>query len=367
VGWRTATLACCSLFGCAPGLEQSQVGRLRVLEGSFAAGGDGRITLEVVPEPGETRLVVTGIPLDPEHSTHLRGLVMPDGEWAYDAEQEVASDRKRSNAGYLSPITTLNWPILPSDRPLEPGRAHRLELGLADGLAYTAGWMRVVATLAPAPEPRRLKVDLVHYGSVADDLELRAASVGAVERWRSLYAPIGVELEVVERDLAGGSIGVPNGADDSALWRWIAQSGPADHLRVVLAPDAPDDNPVILGVAGGVPGPWTASARTGVRITPSRICGVDALCDADEVRMYGEVLAHEAGHHLGLFHPVETDWAVWDALSDTVECADATTCEASLAGNLMFPYARCDGERCEPQEDITPLQSDVLNGYLGVE
>ena len=81
----------------------------------------------------------------------------------------------------------------------------------------------------------------------------------------------------------------------------------------------------------------------------------------------GETMAHEAGHYLGLFHPVETSYALWDALDDTPECDDSAACAAALGTNLMFPYPVCAFSECEEQGLLTPKQVGVMHRYVGVD
>lgn len=366
--WRIVTLACAS--ACAPGLEETRVGRFRMLEGTVSVGRLGRASVDVVPEAGETKLLASAVPIDPGDRTYVRALELPTAAPGYDAFEEIAGNRKRSNAGYVGPIATVNWPIARTDMRLLPGEPHRIVFGLVDpSLRLSPGWLRVSVLLTSDADPDRgvLNVDLVHLGAVAGDADLRRAADGAVQHWRALYARVGIELVVRERVHGGERIAPPLGAEDRELWQWIATSGPPDSLRVVLAPDRPGEDASVLGVAGDVPAPWIPSPRTGIRVVPSRICGVDGVCDAQETFLFGEVLAHEAGHHLGLFHPVEVGWDVFDALPDTVECGSQFGCEQGLGENLMFPYTLCSGITCVAQEQITRQQGHVLNGYLGVE
>ena len=88
--------------------------------------------------------------------------------------------------------------------------------------------------------------------------------------------------------------------------------------------------------------------------------------DDDEVVLLGDTLAHEAGHYLGLTHPVEDGFAQWDALADTEECSDQFECEDALADNNMYPYPICSRSACAPQDVLTDDQAAVLSRYTGV-
>ena len=50
--------------------------------------------------------------------------------------------------------------------------------------------------------------------------------------------------------------------------------------------------------------------------------------------MFGETMAHEIGHYMGLYHPVEASYNYWDALEDTVECGTWNACETQLGQQL---------------------------------
>ena len=69
---------------------------------------------------------------------------------------------------------------------------------------------------------------------------------------------------------------------------------------------------IVLGIAGGVPGPayLGPSYRSGVAIATFEISENDHL---------GNVMAHEIGHYLGLFHSTEKNAIFHDTLDDTEE------------------------------------------------
>lgn len=84
--------------------------------------------------------------------------------------------------------------------------------------------------------------------------------------------------------------------------------------------------------------------------------------------MMAETIAHEVGHYLGLFHPVEDGFTYWDYLDDTEECTNRTNCEDVLGTNLMFPYPICAVyNACDPQDQLSAKQVGVIQHYVGVE
>jgi hypothetical protein len=74
-------------------------------------------------------------------------------------------------------------------------------------------------------------------------------------------------------------------------------------------------------------------------------------------------MAHEAGHYLGLFHPIELSngqVVSVDPLTDTDECSTEVACVAnpSLFNNLMYP----NGDNGAGEAGLlTPQQRGVLN------
>ncbi len=366
------------LHGCrSASLEERRIGRFRSLQTVQETRNDGRLQLSFVPEAGENALIATATPLD-DRLTLVRELSI-DGTVVYDSESETASDQRRTNAGFVSEVATINWPITPDDLPLVPGAEHTLVFGSVDaGLQYGRGELDVRILLASDSDPVAgvLPIDLVYYGAVADDPALVAATEAAIDVWIDLYADVGITLDITSREVDGPPLPPPTDPAAADQWTALAESdphsaiGPVGRVHLVLSPDdVPGSVGALgaIGVAGDIPGPLVPSPRSGIRMVPERICGTDGDCDALDVRTYGELMAHEVGHHLGLFHPTEDSWDRWDAHSDTAECTSRSACEASLGSNVMFPYVVCRQGDCPPQSDLTPQQIGSMHAYTGVD
>jgi hypothetical protein len=92
--------------------------------------------------------------------------------------------------------------------------------------------------------------------------------------------------------------------------------------------------------------------------------------DDEETLLLGETMAHELGHYMGLFHPVQFDDSgnivYFDVLDDTPECNNYEGCLEALAENNMFPYLVCEWvEGCDAQDELTDAQRAVTRRYTG--
>jgi hypothetical protein len=161
---------------------------------------------------------------------------------------------------------------------------------------------------------------------------------------------------------------VPNpsrGDDDITDW---AAAGAEDDV-VVLVGETIQQGNGIYGIAGAVPGTLVESPHAAVAVSWLTNAGGDGVFSPDDVRLFGETLAHEVGHFLGLFHPMEIPEgdqpiASWDSLPDTPECAGFDACIQDLGDNLMFPTPVCTGD-CSTfvsQTLLTANQVDTARG-----
>jgi hypothetical protein len=127
------------------------------------------------------------------------------------------------------------------------------------------------------------------------------------------------------------------------------------------------DADYLYGEAGGIPGPFAAQPHAAVFVSWLANAGGDAAFDDEDILLFGETMAHEMGHYLGLFHPVEDGWDAWDAVADTPDCSAIGECEDALGDNLMFPYPVCGARACVRQSALTEIQGGVVQGYIGVQ
>ncbi len=161
---------------------------------------------------------------------------------------------------------------------------------------------------------------------------------------KGTYAQVGVVLgDVRYFDLEGAPQAVEsiNGEDNDfeALASLTADAPPGVNL-IFVREIVDTKNPlgglgIILGVAGGIPGPagLQGSGRSAV------IVSLDEPPDqpgAPEVEL-GHTMAHEAGHYLGLFHSSELFGQAHDPLDDTKLNDQDNLMYFSSAGSTLSP------------------------------
>lgn len=105
----------------------------------------------------------------------------------------------------------------------------------------------------------------------------------------------------------------------------------------------------ILGISSGIPGiPVTGTPKSGMIVfienhrtaTGCGTTGQDLTCASDQIFL-AKTIAHEGGHYLGLYHPVEKDVVKGryslDPLPETPECRDQN-------GNNLVGLGECLGD-----------------------
>ena len=351
------------LVGCGQNLVEDEIEGMRWLSGAVKTGSSGKVTLEF-----ETTPVDTSFLLNTQASgtrTHVVRVHDPLGNRVFDAIEEANGDYSTTNAGYISPVATLNWPRIPDD-VLSVG-TWRVELGhVSDRDSYVRGDLAVDVLFAedPIPSSGVVPIALVWAGGTDDDPDLVEAVQEALFQWEILYAAAGLELDLTEFSMPDVALAAPALGTDPT-WRDIAESVGPLKIPVVIAPDILDVEDV-LGIAGDIPGPLNPSVRSGVLVNALLSAGPDGEFDTEDIRILGETLAHETGHFLGLYHPVELTWDSWDALADTVECKNESKCTDTMADHLMFPFPVCTFSGCTDQDVITADQASVMNHYTGI-
>jgi hypothetical protein len=360
-----------SLVACTgPDVVETTEDGLRRLSVTLESDRKGVATLAFDVEPGETSLLATAQLMAPM-TTHILSLRDPDNVAQWKAEEWLGGSLSKSNAQYLGNTVSLNWPVDFTDVALSEG-TWRLDLGVVDDqLLYSEGMVDLDVLIKPDAdlEGGEVKVVIFYTEALDDDPEvqeeLRGAMDEAILQWEELYAQAGLTVSVRTEDWTGPSpVGTP-AEDAESVYRDMAASVSRREVAVVVVPVVEGID--ALGISGDIPGPLVATNKSAVIVSHIFTAGIDLRYNTGETRILAETLAHETGHFLGLYHPVETSWEIFDALEDTPDCGGARTCESELGTNLMFPYPLCSPPPCKAQPDLTAGQGSVLNRYTGVD
>ncbi len=223
----------------------------------------------------------------------------------------------------------------------------------------------------------QLLVNVFYVGEVGEDQTTRDVIGTALNNMRSLFSNgAHITLSISEHDIEGPVL-LPSPLEGSEFYLANTGSVISPALNIFIGGDieglSEEQGAETLGLSAGIPGPPIPSQRSAVAISIFAGAGPDGIYSSEDVRILGETIAHESGHYLGLFHPVDfggNTVVANDPLGDTTTCSFITECvgDIELIDNLMFPSPVPDGEGgYRPQYIITAEQRDVLNRYIVVD
>lgn len=317
---------------------------------------DQRSFMVVATSENASRLSVLSV-TDPSGDTVLRW-----EDW-YNEEQSYTSAIFAERTA-----TTLNWPIRAEDDVLAPGTyVVRLGSYRVDGITSRPDIEVDVTTITNRDADLTtgvLRVVIVWADGMADDAALVTATEAAVDHWNDVWSMAGLRVEVryVESTI-DPDLPYPSAMTADLLDAASAFVEPGE--TAVIVGETINADPGQYGVAGRIPGPVIRSPISAIVMGWLANAGGDGVFSDNDIQLYGEVLAHEVGHFVGLFHPVERDFDHWDALSDTPQCRNTANCESMLGTNLMFPYSICDADGCVSTTILTNDQRGVMHRYTG--
>ncbi|TNE87143.1 MAG: hypothetical protein EP330_19435 [Deltaproteobacteria bacterium] len=347
--------------------EAVDVDGLTHLEAVEKSRGKGIATFVFDVEEGQDAFLFTGDPEAP-FGAYVRTLTDPNGDVVFAARDLADGVESLSGAQFANVLTTLNWPILATHPPLQAGR-WKLEVGPLDEEFRQRRKVEVFGALSLKDDDDlsagTLTVRIVYADGTDQDPELVRGTEAAVAVWEEIYAEHGLSLNVTYGTYTGPISQSTSGSDGDAYVAIAEESG-IGVLNVVVISDFTDWQIPVYGVSGGIPGPLVPTIRSAVAVNGFTNAGPDLTFSEEEIRIYGETLAHEGGHYLGAFHPVEEDWSTWDAVDDTEQCGSESGCIQTFRDNLMFPYPVCSPLECTPQHALTSGQRTVLHYNAGV-
>lgn len=346
-------------------------GGLTLRSASGPTGLDGSWVAEVPVDEGTTSFLLT-IEADDDVLVYARTLVDPSGATVVHAPDWWDMDENLSNGLFASRVSSFQWPIRDVDGPLTPGTWRvalqadvasspvAVDVALGDDASFDDGTLRIV---------------VAYTGALFEDAEVRAGVADALQIWADdLATPLGITLEATEVAVDAPSTLASPGFGDREIYEGLVADLPEGAVPIVLVEQI-RGGVNVFGVAGGIPGPLVPTDRSAVTLSVLEGAGADRAFSASERSLLAETMAHEVGHYLGLFHPVElpADASItgtvdrFDALDDTPRCARFGACLDVLADNLMFPTPVCAqgiGTSCASwvrQTSVTSAQRGVLH------
>ncbi|MCB9683318.1 MAG: hypothetical protein H6733_17770 [Alphaproteobacteria bacterium] len=353
--------------GCV-GWDSSVEDDLLVFRTSTSVGPARKFVAAVPVEDGDTQLSLTALVGDEAgYAARIRN---PQREIVYEASDWWTADRNKTNGGFNADVITIAWPIDAFDAPLTPG-TWTVET------RFSAARAPLDVTVAVKRDSDLtsgvLHADIVWAGGLQDDADLASGVSRALEIWRDdVYGPIGITVDAVERTWDGPAALASPGFGDADAYLDAVGDKALRSVSVILVSDV-SDGANVFGVSGGIPGPLPGTDRSAVLVSVGDVAGRDGVFTDEEARLLSETIAHEVGHYLGLFHPMELPIgggqaiATWDALDDTVACARLTACNDALGDNLMYPTPICasaTGLSCSAfvrQRTVSPDQQGVVH------
>lgn len=358
------------MAGCTGGGGGGKNGpqTLRVETTTVTSNNRGIFRVDVDVKEGERFQVVFSE--DSKAYLSLDTIVDPSGNTVLDWQDWLYSSYSITEAFYAAEfVSTVNWPIRAEDGPLAPG-TYTVEGEATTVAGDPKSGAEVTATILyrsdDAPEQGAVHAIIAYCTGVRDDAEVVAGIEAGVEYWKQLFASWGVNLTVEYTDIEVDPA-LPDTYKGVTEYQDLLEKQNGYPLLMVVGDLIADDS-YVYGEAGAIPGPMTASPISAVEVSWLAHAGANGRFSDWEISILGETMAHETGHYLGLFHPVEQDWNYWDALDDTSECGSMQSCESALGSNLMFPYAMCwSASECQHQDQLTDGQIGVLQRYAGVE
>ena len=350
-----------------PNVETAMTeGPLTTQRGSIVSAQNGRALVPIELTGDEISFMVTA---KSDTYLSLEAILDENGEQVVNWKDWLSNKSTQSltSAFYIYGYDSIvNWPVRDVDRALNAGTWTAQFTATDENYRYVNDVLVdfVVQTKTDDNlDEGVVKVRLVWAEGLDNRNDLQQAVEGALSRWSEVWAAAGLSIEVTEvssdldSELTVDSVApFPNDEVD--------YGGADDDVTVVIG-ETINGTRGLFGQSGGIPGTLVSTANAAVYISWLTNAGRDGEFQEYEVLLLGETMAHEVGHYLGLFHPVEASYDYYDALDDTVECTSWSKCESELGENLMFPYPLCSLTDCEPQGGLTGDQSAVMNLYTG--
>lgn len=333
---------------------------LETVSYSAETNGQGRHRVEIDVPRGVVSFQLTA---ESENFVVVESVTDPDGRRVVDAEDWVGTERSLTQSFYINRQTmAFDWPVREADGPLTPGTWTvwlAVVNGAGSGRPRAPLDVTVTTKFDPDPTEATIGVQIVYAEGVDEERQVVDAVEAAVERWRKVWADQGITLAEHYESSRLDPLSSFYFEGDPKVENLAERKAPGE-LQLIVSERVVGD-PWVLGIAASIPGTVEPTPDTFVILSWLSHAGPDGAFSDEDVRMMGETMAHEIGHYIGLFHPVEVTYRDYDALDDTDECSSAVECEDAMGRNLMFPYPLCTVLSCQAQGQLTGEQAGVVH------
>jgi len=324
----------------------------------------GVATVEVDIDSVETSFMITA---DGEHLVSVDEIIDPNGSTVLKWDEWTGTDNNLTSAIYPSASEmVLNWPIRPEDAQVKRGKWRVILSAVNSSGRYQSG-SRIKVTVQTKDDSDFLNgtvnVRLVYAAGVGDNPAVVSAMEAGIERWMDIWAPYGLTPSVRSEN-SNFDPNLPYPGEGSEEIYDLVMDSYEDEITMIIG-ETIRGGTSYLGVAGSIPGTLTANTRSAVVISWLASAGTDGSFQDMDITILGETMAHEVGHYMGLFHPVEQTWSTWDACDDTPDCITEGDCTNKLGDNLMFPTPVCTFDGCIEQDQLSAVQEGILHRYTG--
>ncbi len=302
-------------------------------------------------DTSSTAAGITQITINLENTTSFQAITQKLG-------QNIFSTLKDANGNSLvsalnppnsfapfsnSNVNSLSFPVDPDQTNVDTG-SYNLEVGMDVNTNFR--------TLFLAKHDSNLNSGVLYVNIFLVGVAVQGYNndiQDAIDIFSQIYSQVGITIIPTVITSLNSSPGIlPNPSSGSSFYSTNSESLAVNiYIGLNVSADASTGGGNILDVLGlvhSIPGPFIKSTASAVAISLEPHYGADSVFNPFEIELLGETMAHESGHYLGLFHPVEfadathATFLPGDRLSDTAECTTLVTCNGTgLSQNLMFP------------------------------